>query len=136
MSFLLQKIAINFSLVVFRLPVLHQQFFSFMIEHANKLQHFIIDSITSIHKIKFLYQFYIHAHLWSLYIKLLILYIAEIVTLIFKYCVIAANSVISTSWLFKTTFSYGLSLLPKFQIYMITPSISLSIIYFYIKHII
>ena|GEM_PF-3121628 len=119
MSFLLQRIAINFSLVVFRLPVLHQQFFSFMIEHVNKLQHFIIDNITSIHKIKFLYQFYIHAHLWSLYIKLLILYIAEIVTLIFKYRVIAANSVISTSRLFETTFSYGLSLLPKFQIVLV-----------------
>ena len=69
MSFLLQRIAINFSLVVFRLPVLHQQFFSFMIEHVNKLQHFIIDNITSIHKIKFLYQFYIHAHLWSFYLN-------------------------------------------------------------------
>ena len=80
MSFLLQRIAINFPFVVFRSPVLHQQFFSFMIEHVNKLQHFIIDSITSIHEIKFLYQFYIHAHLWNLYIKLLILYIVEIVT--------------------------------------------------------
>ena len=119
MSILLQRIAINFPFVVFRSPVLHQQFFSFMIEHVNKLQHFIIDSITSIHEIKFLYQFYIHAHLWSLYIKLLILYIAEIVTLIFKYRVIAANSVISTSWLFETTFSYGLSLLPKFQIVLV-----------------
>lgn len=136
MSFLLQRIAVNLSLVVFRPAVLRQQFLSFMIEHVGKHQHFVIDGMIATYKINLPNQFYIHAPFRCLYIKLLILGIAEIVALIFKYRVVAANSVISASRFFETALSKGLSLFPKFQFYIITPPIALSMIYFHMSRII